>query len=237
MARRQSYSPSKLFEFPLLKSSKMSLQMTDAPEIFKRRRFPSRTLRELQFLCESVELPGKSLATTEYRVAGDNRAKIPIARNFPEINLTFLHDEYRFPMYDFFNMWIELAAPREHTVEYYDDIVVKQGIELIQWKEDSNDAAIVVQLRNAFPVTVASMQGNCGDDNVQRVSVSLTFEDFKVVDGKNRLRLGTKRLSANMLEDPIRENLDSNLIDYLDEPGSLDIRDWIRNQPLSSPFA
>lgn len=205
--------------------------MTDAPEIFKRRRFPTKSLRELQFLCESVELPGKNLSTTEYRVAGDNRAKIPIARNFPEINLTFLHDEYKFPMYDFFNTWIELAAPREHVVEYYDDIVVKQGMELIQWKDDANDAAIVVQLRNAFPVTVASMQGNWGDDNVQRVSVSFTFEDFKVVDGKSRLRLGPKRLSSFMLEDPIRENLDPAINDIIDDVG-FDIKNWIKNQPF-----
>lgn len=189
MARRQSYSPGELFRYALLKSSKMSFQINEAPGVLRNKGFATNLLREMQFLCESVELPGKSLATTEYRVAGDNRAKIPIARNFPEINLTFLHDEFKFPMYDFFSKWIELAAPREHSVAYYDDIVVKQGIELIQWEEGRNEASIVVQLRNAFPITLASLQGNWGDDNVQRVSVSFAFEDFKVVDGRGRLSI------------------------------------------------
>lgn len=181
--------------------------MNDIPAILKREsRIPRNKLRDLQFLCESVEMPGKNLSTAEYRVAGDNRAKIPIARNFPEVNLTFLHDEYLFPLYDFFSKWIELAAPREHSVAYYDDIVVKQGIELIQWEESGKEAAMVAQLRNAFPITLASMQGNWGDDNIQRISVTLAFEDFKIIDGSNTIG---KSISFNFN----REMEDGDIVD------------------------
>lgn len=206
--RRQTYSPGQLHLFELLKASHVSMQMNDIPNIWDERLFPRNKIRELQFLCESVELPGKSLATTEYKVSGYNRAKIPILRNNTEINLTFLQDTKRFPIYEFFNTWIELAAPRDNVVQYYDDIVVREGIELIQWEEGRNEANFVVRLINAFPTSVATVASNWGDDNFQRINVSLTFEEFKVVDGQNKIKDYVAQLSRDIFDNNINNILD-----------------------------
>ena len=195
--RRQSYSPGRMHLYGLLKSSRVSLQIAAIPNLLRQKGFPTNAMRNLQYFCDSIEFPGKNLSTSEFKMAGFNRARIPILRNFSEINLSFYHDVQVFPMYDFFNYWIELAAPRDNVVAYYDDIVVKQGIELIQWEEGSDEVSFVVQLINCYPTNVTSMQGNWGDDNFHKVNVAFVFEDFKVVDGKNTIRksLGVSPLS------------------------------------------
>lgn len=199
--RRQSYSPDKLRIFDFLKSSKVSLQMFDIPRILERRGFPRNKLEDLRFMCESLEFPGKNVSTTEYKISGYNRGKVPILRNFSEINLSFYTDSRKFPAYDFFNTWIELTAPRDHVLPYYDDILVREGIELIQWEDSRDEASFVVRLINAYPTTVTSMPGNWGDDGLHRVNVSLTFEDFKVVDGNNVMNKLLRRTRAQFLGD------------------------------------
>jgi hypothetical protein len=193
--RRQSYSPGRMHLYGLLKSSRVSFQIFEIPNVLAERGFPRNQIRNLQYFCDSLEFPGKNLNTAEYKISGLNRAKIPILRNYSEINLSFYHDMINFPMYEFFNTWIELAAPRDNVVAYYDDIVVKEGIELIQWEEGSDEVNFVVRLRNAYPIAVTSMQSNWGDDNFQKVNVSFVFEEFKVVDGKNTMKLSAPPIS------------------------------------------
>jgi len=212
--RRQSYSPGRMHLYGLLKSSRVSLQVNSIPSVLANRGFPSNAVRDLRFFCDSIEFPGKNLSTAEYKIAGYNRAKIPILRNYSEINLSFYQDMITFPMFEFFSTWIELAAPRDHVVAYYDDVVIKNGVELIQWEEGADEVNFVAQLVNAYPVAVTSMPSTWGDDNFQKVNVSMAFEDYKIVDGKSTLRKTFRflppRPSRASSEQAVEQALDPN---------------------------
>lgn len=173
--------PSNLFQFEFLKSSRVEFSMVQLPNIFPSAYKNRVRLRDLSYMCESLEFPGKNLSTVEFRQAGFNRAKIPILRNYSEISLTFLLPrDSRLPLYNMFSDWIEYAAPRDNVVPYYDDIVVKEGIRLTQYRDSSVDAEeFRVKLINAYPISISSIQGNWGDNDFAKLIVSLAFEDFK----------------------------------------------------------
>lgn len=144
-------------------------------------------LSKLRFLCDSVEFPGQSLETTDYKISGKLRAKVPYLRRYSEINLSFYH-ETEFPMYDFFSRWIELASPRDTYNSYYDDIVVP--LYIIQFDSVAQDRInktghmqkyFIVNCVNAFPVSFQSMPGNWADEGYHKLNVSFTFEDYRIV--------------------------------------------------------
>ena len=180
--------PGNLFKFDFLRSSRVQFSMTGLPNIFPASYKRAIDFRDIIHMCESLEFPGKSLSTIDFAQAGFNRAKIPVLRNYPEITLTFLlpRDD-SLPLYQLFTDWVELAAPRDNTVPYYDDIVLRQGIKLTQYR-DTGKKEYTVVLFNAYPMSVTSVQGNWGDNDVSKLVLNLTFEDFKFEDRLNAVR-------------------------------------------------
>ena len=62
-------------------------------------------LRDMTFICDSIEFPGQTLTTAERRIPGELKIKTPVSRDYSEINATFLYPA-EFPLYEFFNNWI-----------------------------------------------------------------------------------------------------------------------------------
>lgn len=96
--------------------------------------------RDIMMLCESVEFPGITATTTDYRMAGLNRIKVPYSKDYPDVTLTFLNS-VKYDMYWRFINWVRYATSTEWqngnatTVPYFDEFT--SSFSLIQFNNEA----------------------------------------------------------------------------------------------------
>lgn len=153
------------------------------------------TSRYLELWCESTNIPGVSLATTEIRRYGyGNVEKKPYVAVNNDVNFSFLSDADG-DVWSFFQQWIRMIvnydmryginANRNNGVlagqkpfelgykyEYASDI------EVIVFNETGKETLKVI-LREAYPTFVGDVQLNWGDtNNIARIPVTMTVYDW-----------------------------------------------------------
>jgi hypothetical protein len=137
---------------------------------------------ELSLVCETAELPGKTLQTAEAKVYGPTY-KIPYQKQFQDINLTFLCSVKGIER-TFFDDWIEYIMPTEtNNIRFRDGYQTKIKIfHLKEYGRDKNslggDIIRTVILEEAFPIGYASQQLNWGDDGFQKLTVQFAYRRF-----------------------------------------------------------
>lgn len=179
-------------------------------------------MRDVGFVCDSIEFPGQSMSPVAYRIPGTHEIKVPFQRDFQEITATFLYPE-TLPMYDFFSAWMVSASPRNTTNRFFDDIVAQARI--VQFSEggeigeneiliDQQVPYLTVNLLNVYPINVAPLAGNWGDDGFHKISVTFFFEDMTTkshgtknpnTDWELQLRqnaISDDQLASDLLSDP-----------------------------------
>jgi hypothetical protein len=175
------YDVNKILRHNLLKSAKFAVQFPSLPEIIGM----SVKSEDLTFLCDSVEFPGQSLTTTEFRTPGKLKLKVPYLREQNEVTMTFYHSE-EFPMYDLFANWISNSSPT-NTTNYYFDEIVCPAINIVQFDEVSGYLGLknnmskymMVILRKAYPLNFASMPSNWADDGYHKMTVTFFYEELQ----------------------------------------------------------
>jgi len=162
---------------------------------------------EFTFLCDSVEFPGQTLTTSEFRMPGKLKLKVPYLRELNEVTLTFYHNN-KLPMYRIFSDWISGASPTNTTNRYFDELVCPK-ITLIQFDEVAGATGFLkdifniftqpqsgssvnlskymtVNLLKAYPLNFASMPSNWADDGFHKMSVTFFYEDINVSKNDNK---------------------------------------------------
>lgn len=192
--------------------------------------------RDIGMLCESVEFPGITATSTDYRMAGLNRIKVPYSKDYPDVTLTLLNSVNHDMYYRFIN-WVRFTGGANWiggsstTVPYFDSLT--SNFTLYQFNNDvkSNErfgglskilsnidklnarllnsenlfnttrvgesfisnfnsinrdtaprkVAFAVEFYNAYPNSVQSIASNWADDQFQRISVSFTYEYYKIL--------------------------------------------------------
>jgi hypothetical protein len=82
--------------------------------------------RDIGMFCESIEFPGMNAATTDYRMAGMNRIKVPYSKDFQDVTLTLIHNT-NYEIYHNFVRWVRYAGGGDSilnnstSVPYYDE--------------------------------------------------------------------------------------------------------------------
>jgi hypothetical protein len=129
---------------------------------------------ELSLVCETAELPGKTLQTVDAKVYGPTY-KIPYQKQFQDISLTFLCSNLGTER-SFFNGWIEYIMPSlTNNIRFRDSY--ETTIQISHLTESDSTIRTVV-LRDAFPIGYASQQLNWGDDGFQKLTVQFAYRDF-----------------------------------------------------------
>lgn len=131
----------------------------------------SEDYRQISLNCEAAELPGRDLTTTDSRIYGPT-FKTPYMTNYNDVSFTFLCDaslvEKRV-----FDQWMSAINPQNSfDFEYRDSYVSKV---LIEQLTDNEITTYSCELIEAFPIQVNAMPVNWGDDNFQRVTVTMTY--------------------------------------------------------------
>lgn len=131
----------------------------------------SEDYRQISLNCESAELPGRDLTTSDSRIYGPT-FKTPYMSNYNDISFTFLCDaslvEKRV-----FDEWMAAINPQNSfDFEYRESYVSRVVIEQLA---DNEVTTYSCELIEAFPIQVNAMPVSWGDDNYHRVTVTMTY--------------------------------------------------------------
>jgi hypothetical protein len=147
----------------------------------------------LRFLCDTANLPGKSLNTIDYTPQGFGAThKMPIGVTHDTLTLTFLMDGDHKVM-KFFQLWMqeivntgssfdgELATYKDRTDH---EISYKSNYEtglIITFYSDDGNSQLEYHLKNAYPIQIGSVQvGWEQNDTIAKLPVEFTYSTYTV---------------------------------------------------------
>jgi hypothetical protein len=150
-------------EGPLNKSSKTSIT------------------RYLSLQCDTAELPGKTLQTTDVKIYGPTY-KIPYQKQYNDISLSFIctNDFYERKLFD---TWINAIMPsdtnnlrfaKDESTRYMTDIQILQYDDFIK-------QIYSVKLIDAFPIGLAAQPLAWSDDGYHRLTIQFTYQKFQPI--------------------------------------------------------
>jgi len=138
--------------------------------------------RGLRAFCETVEMPGRNLNTTDFRTYGPKREIVYGHSYSGEVTLTFYSDKF-LRQRTFFEMW-QRAAFDEGTnnVHFYDEYVGAIRVYQLGAFAENNDRDRIsygVHLYECFPKAINAMNYSQGaNDEIQKVSVTFAFRNW-----------------------------------------------------------
>ena len=133
--------------------------------------------RDIGILCESCSLPGRQIQTLDKQHLGFRQSvKIPQGYFNEDVNFVFhLTNDYH--MKKVFDRWLDLIInPDSYKVSYKRDFVTDVTIQQLN---QQNIPVYGVKLKNAFPVTVNTIELNNSSTETQKLNVTLTYEDYE----------------------------------------------------------
>lgn len=166
----------------LLRSAKFAVRFLTIPSFLPR---TSVDLRKFTYLCDSIEFPGQTVTSTDYRIPGKLKIKVPYLREINEVNFSFYFDN-TLPLYSVMNEWIRGMSLTSDSNRYFDDVIGQ--ISLFQFEDteknfDTKDMKtnMRVDLQNVYPLNIQAMPSNWADDGFHKINISFFFENFNVV--------------------------------------------------------
>lgn len=156
-------------------------------------------MRDLVFLCENAEFPGRTIVTSDVRYYGPV-FKFPFQTSYNEVNFTFICRD-GFYEKGLMDSWMEIINPvRTYDFAYKTDYATR--IDIFQFSEfgetvtranspTAEEAAAGMTstrtgkllkpiyqttLENAFPINIGAMTLNWGDDQYHRLTVTFCFD-------------------------------------------------------------
>lgn len=134
------------------------------------------SLKDIEFVCESAQLPGRQILTNDYAPSRQIE-KRPNGYSNEDVNFIFnLTNDYY--VRDVFSKWTNLVVNREeYSVGYKEDYATTIAIHQL---DDQNRKIYTVELFDAFPVTMQSIDlANATTDVVQTISITMSYRDFR----------------------------------------------------------
>jgi len=134
--------------------------------------------RDLVYLCEVAEFPGRGFESISYRYYGPEQ-KQPFQSRYEDINLTFLCRSES-PERELFDDWMDLVHPiTTYDFNYKDDYACQ--IDIFQFSEydtigyGSSDPEYMFSLKDAWPTLVNPQLVTWADDQFLRLGVTFTY--------------------------------------------------------------
>jgi len=135
----------------------------------------------LQYLCESVSLPTKGIASQAQDIYGPPR-EIPYRETFTEAALSFIVDD-KFTVKRFFDKWQEnIINPETGNVNYWNNFVAT--INITRLSNDATDFETAtdkykIELREAYPSAVGEIAlGHTQGGEILRLSVTFKYRKW-----------------------------------------------------------
>lgn len=157
-------------------------QETDRSTLVGELTSQSEVQRGLRAYVEAVDMPGRTLDTTDFRIYGPKR-QIVTGHSFSgEITMSVYCDKY-LRQRSFFEMWQKAAFDQgSNNVHFYDEYT--GGLRIYQLgsfagNDDKDRIAYGVELFEVFPKTISAVSySNEAENQIQKISVSLAFRNW-----------------------------------------------------------
>lgn len=143
----------------------------------------SEITRTLKFRCESAELPGRQIVTTDNKIYGPIY-KVPYQTLYSDMTMTFL-DTADMSIRKFFEMWADsIYDASTNTIGYVNDIVADIFVTQydVDGTPDSLNPSLKFKLIRAFPTNINQLGVTWGDDAFHRLSVTFFYERYTLID-------------------------------------------------------
>ena len=146
--------------------------------------------RNMNILCRTAQIPGKQVTTHEKRI-GMKFEKVAYGYAVEDVTLTFMETALM-PIRRYFDDWRELilnedAQTAAYKTEYQKRVVISQLAmplpfgALTNIPIDVNASTYSVELVNAFPTTITSVDYNNEADGFVETTVSMSYTNWKRV--------------------------------------------------------
>ncbi|HIN40444.1 MAG TPA: hypothetical protein EYM84_09250 [Flavobacteriales bacterium] len=137
--------------------------------------------RDMFILCESVQIPGRRIATME-QFHTHFSVKKPYSHIVDEVTLTFLlTNDYHIRKY--FDKWQDKIVGHESSprIGYREEYATDVTIQQLSGSEGSSGwlPGYQVKLKNAFPIAVSAVElSNSSENAVLQCSITLSYDDW-----------------------------------------------------------
>lgn len=145
--------------------------------------FPDLNMSELLTLrCESAELPGRQIVTTDNKIYGPIY-KVPYQTIYSEMTMTFV-DTAKMDIRKFFEQWATLIFnAQKNTIGFVDNIV--SDVRIRQYDQsgtpESLNPILTFQLIRAFPININQLSTSWADDAAHKLSVTFFYERYDII--------------------------------------------------------
>lgn len=152
------------------------------------------TARQLSYRCETADLPGRSLATTERKIGSAPVQKVPNQSVYNESNMTFIVSDDMSEKI-LFEGWMEAINPSSsynfrYKANYVTDIIISQY-------DVSNQLTYQVQLIDAFPVSINQLDLDWSSDGHHKLTVTFAYTNWtSTMVNQIAKNLGTQAISG-----------------------------------------
>lgn len=217
------------------KANRFVVRIVKLPTQLPRRAQYDGLMKDMMYLCESAEFPGRGFMNIDVRYYGTN-FKSPYQTTYEDLNLTFLVRD-KFLERQLFDDWMELINPSStYDFSYSKDYMTT--VEIFQLSEvDSTPAGtstnasktVTAQYKftfeKAWPILINPMPVNWADDNFHRLTVAFTYNTwhrenldplappaFNLIKGSTTVSIAdgtwlpTYGIDGVILDNPIGEN-------------------------------
>lgn len=137
--------------------------------------------RDLSLLCESTNIPGKQITTTEWSPGYGHPVKIPTGTILEDLTMVF-NLTSDFYVKDIFDEWQELVISSvtdniKYDEEFKTDLVIRA-------LGDNDKPIYSLKIFEAYPITVSSVSLDSNSENTtNKLSVTFAYKSF-AKDGK-----------------------------------------------------
>lgn len=138
-------------------------------------------IRDLPYLTEISEMPGRGFMNMDIRYYGPN-IKLPFQTTYEDISLTFLCRSESLER-QFFDDWMGIINPiNTYDFNYRDDYTAQIDVMFFnEFPSDTHTAPTPVYkitMRDAYPILLNPQALTWADDQFQRVVVSFTYSGW-----------------------------------------------------------
>ncbi len=150
--------------------------------------------RQMNFRCESTEMPGRTLSTTERKIGSAPVQKVPYHVSYNELDMTFIVSDDMSEKI-FFEGWMEAINPSStYNFNYKSNYVT--DIQINQY-DVGNNLTYQALLIDAFPIAVNQLDLNWSSNDYHRLTVVMAYTSWQNVQVSNILNnLGTQAISG-----------------------------------------
>lgn len=159
----------------LVKSCKFAVQIRPIGEYILKY---SSICRDLTYLCEVAEMPGRGFMNIDIRYYGPSH-KLPFQTTYEDMNLTFLCRAESMER-EFFDDWMMAINPINsfdfnYRDQYRAELDIFQFADYSEENSGSPTAKYFMTIHNAYPLLVNAQPMTWSDDQFQRLIVSFTY--------------------------------------------------------------